>query len=408
MPSTIPEKPTDSTGPSGPARRAASPLDSGVAMGALVVSALLWVVSVPEIHPTRMTDLGLTSVLPPAFFASIVLMLAGFIWTLWRIPTRFWLLCAYTLLAVLTVRATPQLVYPVPRYAWIYPHLGIVAHILHFGSVDRWSAYPMNVYSNWPGFFTVGALFARAAGYTSALTFAGLAPVLWNVAYGLLLFVLFRSESGDTRVAWVGVWIFEAGNWVGQDSFAPQGLAYLAFLAAIVVSRKWLRGGTPVWRWGGLANRVGPRGLYKHLDHIVGIEDSTGSDDRTRLAALCIVLLMCFVTITSHELTPFMTFGALLTLVLLGRFPYRWVPLVVAAGIAFWLLGPAWPFTSSESHLLVGSMFSFLTKFSPEHEEHIRYPYRPKHHRVDKSTVGSMPAHARRLWRLADVAAGQA
>ncbi|GAA4954515.1 hypothetical protein GCM10023238_21380 [Streptomyces heliomycini] len=44
---------------------------------------------------------------------------------------------------------------------------------------------------------------------------------------------------------WTAVWIFQLANWVGQDYFAPQGLAYLLHLTVIaMVLRHFVRPGS--------------------------------------------------------------------------------------------------------------------------------------------------------------------
>ena len=57
----------------------------------------------------------------------------------------------------------------------------------------------------------------------------------FNLAYLLPLFVIFRVLALSGRQVWIGLWIFVAGNWVGQDYLAPQAFAYFIYLTIIAV-----------------------------------------------------------------------------------------------------------------------------------------------------------------------------
>ena len=66
---------------------------------------------------------------------------------------------------------------------------------------------------------------------------AGWSPLVFNLLYLPPLLVIFRWATDDARVWWLGLWVFFSANWVGQDYFSPQAVAFalwLAMLAALL------------------------------------------------------------------------------------------------------------------------------------------------------------------------------
>ena len=49
----------------------------------------------------------------------------------------------------------------------------------------------------------------------------------------LVLRYVFRGLTRNTRLIWLGLWIFFIITWVGQDYFAPQAMAYALYLTCI-------------------------------------------------------------------------------------------------------------------------------------------------------------------------------
>src|SRR5579862_795930 len=103
----------------------------------LAVAVILWIVSIPRIHPTAMTDFGLVSVLPVTFFLALACLLCGYVLSLRQRPLLWPVLGAYNVVLIVAVHGTPQMVYSEPRYTWIYKHFGIVDYILRHGTVNR-------------------------------------------------------------------------------------------------------------------------------------------------------------------------------------------------------------------------------------------------------------------------------
>ena len=77
-------------------------------------------------------------------------------------------------------------------------------------------------------------------------------PVLriWPLAVDLLALVLFGMILMRLRASWRAKWfaafVFAVGNWVGQDYFSPQSVAYLLYLLIIALLLTWFAGSRPV------------------------------------------------------------------------------------------------------------------------------------------------------------------
>ena len=132
---------------------------------------------------------------------------------------------------MLILFGTPSFIEYGPRTQSAWRLAGIVDYIARNHSIDR----GIDAFFNWPGFFILVAFVTEAAGLDSSLELARWAPLFFNLAYLLPLFVIYRVLALSDRQVWIGLWIFVAGNWVGQDYLAPQAFGYFIYLTMIAV-----------------------------------------------------------------------------------------------------------------------------------------------------------------------------
>lgn len=268
-----------------------------------VVAALLWVLGLRGADPRDMTELGLVSLLSAGPIAALVLLCVGMLLALhWNVAE--WLLGLHLVTFLALIHGTPALLYGTVRYAWSYKHVGIVDYILRTGTTDPEIAVG-GIYHNWPGFFAGSALLTDAAGQTDALAIAIWAPLAFNLLNLVVLRYVFRGLTRNTRLVWLGLWIFFLISWVGQDYFSPQAMVYALYLACI----------------GLLVRR---------------------SVTRPMLAAFVVLVS---VIAASHQITPMMLFIAVSALVLLRRTPGWYLPLIAAGVTAAWALLAARSYT---------------------------------------------------------------
>lgn len=307
--------------------------------GSLIAALLLWGRSLPLSDASRMTDLGLVSILPPYFYLSLALLAGGFTWLVVRNPAARALPGLYLAGLVVVLHATPPLIYGTLRYSWAWKHLGIVDYIQRHGTVDPTAPF-LAAYHNWPGLFFATAWVADlfGAGPVGIASVVQFTPVVLNLALVPAVLWLLGHFSDDRRLLLTAAWFFVAGNWIGQDYFSPQGVTFLFYVvllglflgplrcrgyAVLLAQPHFLRrfSAKPP------ANAPLPR-APSHLHFAL-------------LHGLALVLILAIVV--THQLTPLLVILSILALVLLGLLTPSYLIFALAAE-AIWLFWGAAPF----------------------------------------------------------------
>ncbi len=285
----------------------------------LLAALALWAYATRHTDVSALDDYGLVSALHPTFWAGLVLLTAGFWYTV-RNPRRRgggWPL-AYVLGLLVMERATQAVLYPTPLYAWAWKHDAVIDHLLTSGglqSADRLG--DMAVYDQWPGFFAAQAGLVRLLGVDDAARYMAWWPLVSSALLLLPLLLIYRTFTEDRRLTWTAVWLFCVADWVGQDYFSPQSVAFVLHLGVLAVVLR---------RYGG----SGGRGVRQR-------------------SAVWTVLLSVLVTaiVVSHQLTPGMLVVTLVALACTRRYR-EWVPVATTVVIFLaWCLTAALPFLSA-------------------------------------------------------------
>ncbi|MEW2072949.1 hypothetical protein ACFZAG_17615 [Streptomyces sp. NPDC012403] len=277
----------------------------------LLLAAGLWCYALPRIGFREMGDYGLLDRLPAAYHLSLLVLTAGFVLSLRRAGTAPWWPAAHCAALLFALKAPPAVLYDAVRYPWASKHDAVVDTMLANGELRPGAALSgnMSAYDQWPGFFTLDAGLVRAFGVESAASYANWAPIVFGLLMMPVLVLMYRTFCQDWRLVWTAVWIFQLANWVGQDYFAPQGLAYLLHLTVIaVVLRHFVRPGS--------AGRLRDRTVLDPA--AAGVPAPTG----TRQRAVCVVILAPLIAAinATHQLTPVMLCICLLALNLTRRY----------------------------------------------------------------------------------------
>jgi len=184
-----------------------------------------------------MGSFGLVSLFTAATVGGLLLLVGGFLASLYR-NKREWVLGLYLITYIALIHGTPAVLYGTLRYSWAYKHVGIVDYILRTGTVDPTIGVG-EIYHNWPGFFAASALLTSLAGSPDALRIATWAPVVFNLMNLVVLRYVYRGLTRSKRLIWLALFFFFIINWVGQDYFSPQAMAYVLYLACIGLLAVW-------------------------------------------------------------------------------------------------------------------------------------------------------------------------
>ncbi|MGX1271691.1 glycosyltransferase [Streptomyces phaeoluteigriseus] len=284
----------------------------------LLAALALWGWAMTHTDVSRLDDFGLVTAVHPAFWAGLALLTVGF-WVTLRGPRRHpaWA-PAYVVGLLVMERATQAVLYPTPLYAWAWKHDAVVDHLLTAGRLENADAIgDMAVYDQWPGFFAAQATLVRLLGVDSAAQFMAWWPLVSGLMLLLPLLLLYRTFTEDRRLIWTGVWLFCVANWVGQDYFSPQSVAFALHLGVLaVVLRRYGRPGQP-------------------------------AAQQRQVVWTVLLTVLVVALVISHQLTPGMLIVSLAALFLTRRYRDK-VPLITTVVIFLaWCFTAALPFLSA-------------------------------------------------------------
>ncbi|MCA1563071.1 MAG: hypothetical protein LC804_23375 [Acidobacteria bacterium] len=306
----------------------------------LSLASAVWLVSLREIDLTQMTDLGLVSVFPAATMVSLLLVTLSFALCLRLASTSAPLLFLHVLALIVMLYGITIFIEEVPRFPVTWRHLGVTEYIMRTGDVDP----TIDAYFNWPGFFVLSAFVTELTGLSSPRVLADWTPIFFNVLYLAPLVVIYRTVTSDLRLVWLGVWIFYATNWIGQDYFSPQGLMYFLYLVIVaIILRSFTR---PQGELTGsrLRLRVFLRRRFRPIRALIRARDAPERLPRSgelrpwqRVGLMAITIVLFAAIVPSHQLTPFVVVLVLTTLIAFGLSPARGLPMVMIVLIGTWI-----------------------------------------------------------------------
>lgn len=298
--------------------------------------------------------MGLVSVFPPGVFVVLALLTVSFCLSVTRRPLNPVVPLIHVVVLVVVLYGVTSFVEAEPRVAQVYKHLGVMDYILHHGSVDP----TIDAYFNWPGFFALGAVIGKAAGFRSLLDIGAWGPITFNLLFLAPLMAIFRWASDDRRVMWLGLWVFYSTNWVAQDHVAPQALGYLLWLAILAALLTWFAPRPRKFIASRPARGAPRRGqLLRRLRERVSAQIQTkvtGGTAAQRAGVLLMVAVMYAAIVVGHQLTPLPALITVLGLVVFARLETRRLPLIMGVFLVAWIVYMTTNFLEGNYRSLLG------------------------------------------------------
>jgi len=257
-------------------------------------------------------------------------------------------------LLVLVLYGTGAFVYAEPRYAWFYKTAGVIQYVKANGHTTP----GIDIYQSWSGFFALAAWFDRVAGVSTPLDYGKWAQLVFEMVALPLLLSIYTSVGLTPRQRWLGILLYSAGNWIGQDYLSPQALAVVLSLGIMALVLRWMPAPDSV-----LAppqpdevNSPGP-GRRARSGHRRA-RGGGGTRRNPEVPLMTALMLLVFVLVFTHEISPYMVIVELAVLALLKQIRPRWIPLAVMAITIGYLL-PNFSYVNSTYGLLasIGNFF---------------------------------------------------
>ena len=300
--------------------------------GAGVLALVLWALSLPSVHPEDMSGWGLLPALPALWYVAFGVAVAGVVGALVARGRVAHTVVVPLAALVALLFATTSAVYATPRYPWTYKHLGVTEYVLQHWSVDR----SIDIYHNFPGFFFLAAGISKVTGIAPMTLAQWTQPVLSALTAAAVYWAVGALTSSG-RIRYGAVLLYLLGDWIGQNYFAPQGLAFPVALFVLGGLLRSVPPGAAGLRWARL------RALVPEDD------DGEPPGDRHfwagRRGTALLVIAFAFVVV-SHPLSPVILLGQSVVICVLLRPARPWLPVAFVAVELFWLM-LAWPFLSS-------------------------------------------------------------
>jgi hypothetical protein len=317
------------------------PLVAAAPWAVIAVAFAWWGLALRATDLSRLSGYGLLTAVPPLYFLALLLLATGFAVAAARPQVQPRLLAVHVVSLVVMLHATTAILYPEPRYAWTYKHLGVIDYIAVHGHVDR----TIDVYQNWPGFFALNAWFSEATGL-APIDYAAWAQVFFGLANIAAIVFALRGVARDPRLVWTAAWIFVVANWIGQDYLAPQAFGFILVEVVIgLILRCVPPPGAPPTALGRRREQLIDRVRAAALRGRPAQDGDGVGCPISAQAAVAVGALCSLAVIVSHQLSPVMLVLSVTALIVLRRGPPLWVLAGVVVAEELWL-GISYDFVS--------------------------------------------------------------
>jgi hypothetical protein len=311
----------------------------------------------------RIGPYGLIQALYPGYYVVMAGLLLSLAWTLGARRFRNALLSVHMIVLVILVHGAPSFIETEPRFETAWLTAGFTDYVAQAGRFLP----QVDARFSWPAFFAGSAMVDKAAGLQAAISLIRWWPVALNLLYLPLIYLIAREFLQSGTRAWIATAFFPLANWVGQDYYSPQSIAFLLYLAFIYLLIGPLGAhDRPAWLTQ-LSWQVQRRVLLMGRPWLRGAPSAGGRPASARRAGennattafylVALIVLMAAMA-TGHQLTPIVATGSAVVLVLLGRTRVRWLVVTFALMTFGWVCYAAATFWSGHFGVLFGGVGS--------------------------------------------------
>jgi hypothetical protein len=331
-----------------------------LALGFLVCAGLLvaGLLALKASRESRIGPYGLIQALSPWYFVVLVALLLSLALTLGLKRFRSLLLSVHLIVLVILVQGAPAVIESAPRFATAWLHAGFTDYV---ASAGRFLP-EVDARFSWPSFFAGSALLDRAAGLHAAISLIRWWPVALNLLYLPLIFRLASAFLRSNDKAWVATALFPLANWVGQDYYSPQSIAFLLYLTFLYLLVGPLGANDPpLWRYYWRSRGQGRILLTSGRPWLRGgprLDRQTQESPPALGFQLGALVLVMAAMASGHQLTPIVAVGSALVLALVGRTRVRWLVILFGLMTVGWICYGADTFWSGHFALIVGGVGS--------------------------------------------------
>jgi hypothetical protein len=276
-------------------------------LAVLAVAGVLWWWATRVVNLDRAQEMGVLQAAPWQYWTALVLVLCVAAFALHRPATDTVLAgaAAVTLIVVAYLFVSVADGSPVGPTGFI--HTGFSEAIVRVGFLPE----AVDARFSWAGFFTATAALAGVGGLPDTSGLMLWHPLVITLALLPPMYTLGRAITGDRRPAWLGIFVLICANWVQQDYFSPQSVAFVIYLNIVALLVTEMRESPIPALSGSIWSRLvtAPRRTPGR---------PTGCSGRRFLAVELLLLALAAGIVVGHQLTPVALVAALTMLAVAG------------------------------------------------------------------------------------------
>lgn len=214
-----------------------------------------------------------------------------------------------------SIQLAQAITYGMPTVMAAARHIGVLEYIRRWGSTNP----AADIFQTWSGLFAGGAWVADVGGIDNAMTIAAWVPVLLAFSTTIAVGVLAANWLPGNRRPWIAAFLTAMTGSLNTTYFSPQSVGILMSLVILVLA-------------------VGPlrRTAVTAAD---GIRSTILRARRVGLSRIIAITVIGIVLVVTHQISPYLTVAALVTLIVFRLLRPWWLPVVVLVpAIGFALL----------------------------------------------------------------------